>query len=128
MKQSLKQIPMKKIVLTAFVLAALMSSCCGNRTSKSASPCDSCGCAGEMLCDTCPCLSDMDVKDVVRKAYVGEGTSMHNLMLVNDGDTLCVAMDDSTVCNTDLVVGKAVTVTLCDRDGVPTASVIDAAE
>ena len=119
---------MKKKVLTAFVLAVLMSSCCGNRTCKSTSSCDSCGCAGETRCDTCCCLSDTDVKDVVKNAYVGEGTSMHNLMLVDGGDTLCVAMDDSTVCNTDLVVGKAVTVTLCDRDGVPTASVIDEAE
>ena len=119
---------MKKIVTTAFVLAVLMSSCCGKRTCKSASACDSCGCAGKTQCDTCLCLSDMDVQDVVKKAYVGEGTSMHNLMIVDRDDTLCVAMDDSTVCNTDLVVGKAVTVTLCDRDGVPTASVIDEAE
>ena len=69
---------MKKIVTTAFVLAVLMSSCCGKRTCKSASACDSCGCAGKTQCDTCLCLSDMDVQDVVKKAYVGEGTSMHN--------------------------------------------------
>lgn len=119
---------MKKIVMTALVMAAAMSSCCGNRTCESATTCDSCGCAGEMRCDSCACLSEMDVEDVVQKAYVGEGTSMHNLMLVKDGDTLCVAMDDSTVCNTDLVVGKAVRVTLSDRDGVPTASVIDEGE
>lgn len=119
---------MKKTMMTAVVLVALMSSCCGNRTCKTASPCDSCGCAGKTQCDSCLCLSDMDVKDVVKKAYIGEGTSMHNLMLVDGSDTLCVAMDDSTVCNTDLVVGKAVCVTLSDRDGVPTASVINEAE
>ena len=61
-------------------------------------------------------------------AVVGEGTSMHNLMLVNDGDTLCVVMDDSTVCNTNLVVGKLVSVALCERDGALAASVIDAGE
>jgi hypothetical protein len=53
---------------------------------------------------------------------------MHNLMLVNGDDTLCLVMDDSTVCNTDLVVGKTVVVTICERDGALAAATVNEAK
>ena len=64
----------------------------------------------------------------VMKAVIGDGTSMHNLMLVNGDDTLCLVMDDSTVCNTDLVVGKTVIVTICERDGALAAATVNEAK
>lgn len=93
-----------------------------------------CGCVAMLL--SCNGKTQEDSLDAFDRmldegevtAYVGDGTSMHNLMLVLGDDTLCVMMDDSTEVCTDLVVGEKVRVTVAERDGAYAATCVQSGE